>query len=79
MKSKSLLSLIAASVFAVALAVAAETKTEAPKATVAKCCAEAEKAGKACTHSCCAEAAKAGKNCAKCGGTGDLAKKEVKK
>lgn len=76
MISKTLFRLAAVALFGVALAFAAETKTESK---VAKCCTDAAKDNKACAHSCCMEAAKAGNNCSKCGGSGPVAKKEAKK
>ena len=63
-----LLSLFVASLFASSFAFAGESKQ-------AGCCVKAEKDGHACTHECCAAAAKEGKNCAKCGGSGEVAKK----
>ena len=76
--SKSIVSIIAASLFIVSLAFAADGK--APAAKVAGCCAKAQTADKTCAHPCCAEAAKAGENCAKCGGSGKIEKKaEAKK
>ncbi len=79
--SKSIVSIIAASLFLVSLAFAAEGKKDAaPAAKVAGCCAKAQAADKTCAHGCCAEAAKAGENCAKCGGSGKIEKKaEAKK
>lgn len=44
-----------------------------------KCCKEASDAGKTCTHKCCVAAAKDGKECEKCGGKGELKKKDAKK
>ncbi len=76
--SKILAALVAASVLAVGLAFAADTK--APAAKVAGCCAKAQADGKACSHGCCVEAAKGGDNCTKCGGAGKVEKKaEAKK
>jgi len=45
----------------------------------ADCCKKAADDGKkACTHKCCVAAAKEGKECEKCGGSGDLPKKDKK-
>lgn len=80
MKTRNtLLALFVAPIFLVALAFAAETKTEAPVSKVANCCANAAKEGHACAMACCVEAAKAGNNCTKCGGSGPLAKPAEKK
>jgi hypothetical protein len=43
------------------------------------CCKKASKEGKTCEHPCCVEAAKNGKECEKCGGKGDIKKKDAKK
>ncbi len=78
--SKTLVAILVAPLFAVALAFAADAKKDAvPAAKVASCCADAFKAGKTCTHACCIEAAKKGLNCTTCGGTGALAKPAEKK
>jgi hypothetical protein len=80
MKSKSLLALAVASLFALGAAFAAEGQKAAPASKPAACCAAAAKDGKACGHSCCVEAAKNGQNCSKCGGSGAVEKKaEAKK
>ena len=42
------------------------------------CCKKAAEKGEACAHKCCVEAAKSGKECEKCGGKGDIPKKENK-
>lgn len=44
----------------------------------ADCCKKAAKDDKTCTHKCCVAAAKDGKECEKCGGSGDLPKKDKK-
>ena len=45
----------------------------------ASCCKKAADDGKKnCTHKCCVAAAKEGKECEKCGGSGDLPKKDKK-
>jgi hypothetical protein len=45
----------------------------------ADCCKKAADEGKTCTHKCCIAAAKEGKECEKCGGSGDIKKKDDKK
>lgn len=80
--SKTLVALLVAPLFAVALAFAADAKKDAVPAPVAKaadCCATAAKDGKTCTHACCIEAAKKGLNCTTCGGSGAVAKPAEKK
>jgi hypothetical protein len=67
---KSLIAYLIAPLFAVSLALAAETENK-----VAGCCAKAAKAGNTCDHACCVEAAKAGNNCTKCKGSGKIEKK----
>jgi hypothetical protein len=57
----------------VALLVATAFAEQAP------CCKKAADAGTACTHKCCIAAAKEGKECEKCGGSGEIAKKDPKK
>jgi len=42
----------------------------------ADCCKKAVDDGKTCSHKCCVAAAKDGKECEKCGGSGDLPKKD---
>ena len=42
----------------------------------ADCCKKAADDGKTCTHKCCVAAAKDGKECEKCGGSGDIPKKD---
>jgi len=44
----------------------------------ADCCKKAAADKKTCTHKCCVAAAKDGKECEKCGGSGDLPKKDKK-
>lgn len=77
--SKSLVAMLVAPLFLVALAFAADGKAPAQN-VVAPCCATAAKDGKTCTHACCVEAAKAGNNCTTCKGSGKIEKKaEAKK
>lgn len=69
---KSIVTFVAASLFAVGVAfAAAESKP-------GKCCAAAAKDGKKCDHKCCVEAAGKGDNCTKCGGAGKIAKPAAK-
>ena len=76
MKKSSKSIIVFASLFAAGFMFAAD-KVENK---VAKCCADATKAGKVCDHSCCVEAAKAGDNCTKCKGSGKIEKRvEAKK
>src|SRR5689334_10917693 len=81
MKSpKKIVTLVVLALFAAGVTFAADEKKDAKDANKeAKCCAKAEKAGKTCDHECCVAAAKEGKNCEKCGGSGKIEKKEVKK
>lgn len=44
-----------------------------------KCCAKSKADGKKCEHKCCVAAAKDGKECEKCGGKGEIPKKDEKK
>jgi len=64
---------------AVAIALAVFASVNVAMAGPGGCCKKAEKAGKACTHECCVKAAKDGKYCEKCGGSGEIPKKEEKK
>jgi len=67
-------------VFAVVSALAASLAFAADEHKQAACCAKAAKDGnKACEHECCVKAAKDGKECEKCGGKGNVEKKEEKK
>jgi hypothetical protein len=70
-----LIKLIPAVAFAIALmalpAVADDHKQ-------AGCCKKAAKDSKTCDHPCCVTAAKSGKECEKCGGSGDIPKKDDK-
>lgn len=76
MKSlKKLTAVAVLALFAAGFVYAEEKKESASEAKAAKCCAAAAKDGKSCSHGCCVEAAKAGQNCAKCGGSGEMAKK----
>jgi hypothetical protein len=64
--------------FAVAFALALVATPALAEHKQAGCCKKAAAAGKACVHKCCVEAAKAGKECEKCGGKGEIPKKEKK-
>jgi hypothetical protein len=70
-----LIKTLSALAFAIALmatpAFAAEHKQ-------ADCCKKAADDKKTCTHKCCVAAAKDGKECEKCGGSGELPKKDKK-
>jgi hypothetical protein len=44
----------------------------------ADCCKKAADEGKECTHKCCVAARKEGKECEKCGGSGEIEKKDKK-
>jgi hypothetical protein len=75
--SKSIVAIIAASLFVASLAFgAAEPKKDAAVNKVAGCCAKAKADGKTCDHGCCVAAAKEGNNCTKCKGSGKIETKK---
>jgi len=75
-KTMKLIKTLSAMAFALALmagpAFAADHKQ-------ADCCKKASDDGKTCSHKCCVAAAKDGKECEKCGGSGDIPKKDDSK